>query len=68
MTLVAVGAFDRALVEALLRAKLQELPKGAEDLPSQAAAIASRSRENKRVEATKRSNLTWLIVGIRLRP
>jgi zinc protease len=63
MTLVAVGAFDRALVEALLRAKLQELPKGAEDLPLKPQPIALALTENKRVEATKRSNLTWLIVG-----
>ncbi len=63
MTLVAVGAFDRALVEALLRAKLQDLPKGAEDLPLKPQPIALKLAEPKRVEATKRSNLTWLIVG-----
>ena len=63
MTLVAVGAFDRALLEALLRAKLQELPKGAEDLPLTPQPIALKLTEPKRVEATKRSNLTWLILG-----
>ncbi len=63
MTLVAVGAFDRALVEALLRAKLQDLPKGAEDLPLKPQPIALKLAEPKRVEATKRSNLTWLILG-----
>ncbi len=63
MTLVAVGAFDRALVEALLRAKLQDLPKGGEDLPLKPQPIALKLTEPKRVEATKRSNLTWLIVG-----
>ncbi len=63
MTIVAVGAFDRALLEALLRAKLQELPQGAEDLPLKPQPIALVLTENKRVEATKRSNLTWLILG-----
>ncbi len=61
MTIVAVGAFDRTLVEALLRAKLQELPKG--ELPLQPQPISLALTENKRVEATKRSNLTWLILG-----
>jgi zinc protease len=63
MTIVAVGAFDRALLEALLRAKLQELPTGSEDLPLKPQPISLALTENKRVEATKRSNLTWLIVG-----
>ncbi len=63
MTIVAVGAFDRALLEALLRAKLQELPKGAEELPLKPQPIALVLTENKRVEAAKRSNLSWLIVG-----
>ncbi len=63
MTIVAVGAFDRALLEALLRAKLQELPKGAEELPMKPQPISLALTENKRIEATKRSNLTWLILG-----
>jgi zinc protease len=58
MTIVAVGAFDRALLEALLRAKLQELPTGSEDLPLKPQPISLALTENKRVEATKRSNLT----------
>lgn len=63
MTIVAVGAFDRALVEALLRAKLQELPKGTAELPLTPQPISLKLSENKTVTATKRSNLTWLIVG-----
>lgn len=63
MTIVAVGAFDRALLEALLRAKLQELPKGAEELPLKPQPISLALTEHKRIEATKRSNLSWLIVG-----
>ncbi|MCS7198298.1 MAG: insulinase family protein [Candidatus Bipolaricaulota bacterium] len=63
MTIVAVGAFDRTLLEALLRAKLQELPQGAEELPLKPQPISLALTENKRVEATKRLNLTWLIVG-----
>ncbi len=63
MTIVAVGAFDRALLEALLRAKFQELPKGAEELPLKPQPISRSLTENKRIEATKRSNLSWLIVG-----
>jgi zinc protease len=61
MTIVAVGAFDRALLEALLRAKLQELPTG--DLPIKPRPISLALTENKRVEATKRSNLSWIILG-----
>ncbi len=63
MTIVAVGAFDRALVEALLRAKLQELPKGTAELPLTPQPISLKLSENKTVTATKRSTLTWLIVG-----
>jgi predicted Zn-dependent peptidase len=63
MTIVAVGAFDRALLEALVRAKLQELPKGAEELPLKPQPISLALTENKRVAATKRSNLSWLILG-----
>lgn len=63
MTLVAVGAFDRTLLEALLRARLQGLPKGSEELPIKPQPISLELTENKRVEATKRSNLTWLILG-----
>ncbi|MCL6642825.1 MAG: insulinase family protein [Candidatus Bipolaricaulota bacterium] len=63
MTIVAVGAFDRALLEALLRAKLQELPTGAEDLPIKPRPSALALTENKRVEATKRANLSWIILG-----
>lgn len=63
MTVVAVGAFERALLLALLRAKLQELPKGAEELPLKPRPVSFALTENKSVEAAKRSNLTWLILG-----
>jgi predicted Zn-dependent peptidase len=63
MTIVAVGAFDRALLLALLRAKLQELPKGTEDLPLKPQPVSFALTDNKSVEAAKRSNLTWLILG-----
>jgi zinc protease len=63
MTVVAVGAFDRALLLALLRAKLQELPKGAEDLPLTPQPVSFDLIENKSIESAKESNLTWLILG-----
>ncbi len=63
MTIVAVGAFDRAKLLAILRAKLRGLPKGSEELPLRPQTVQFDLVENRSVEAAKRSNLTWLVLG-----
>lgn len=63
MVIAVVGAFDRAQLLALLRAKLQGLPKGSEDLPLKPQPVQFDLFEHKSVEAARQIALTWMILG-----